>query len=149
MQEVAFSLVTVYVSSFELAFTTLVLGSSWVLRKGFHRTVQEFDNLYMVQKIFRVRSFITRNFLLDYYIYHYSGMNATDPRDKVYALLGLSSGSSHVELPKPDYSLDVVQVYGNTLRSIFQNVSYCDDGVTRAFSLAATASEAWEGSFPS
>ena len=46
--------------------------------------------------------------------------NSTDPRDKVYALLGLASVDKNMPLPKPDYSKSVSEVYSETARAIIQ-----------------------------
>jgi hypothetical protein len=46
--------------------------------------------------------------------------NCTDPRDKVYALLGLASVDKNMPLPKPDYSKSVSEVYITTARAIIQ-----------------------------
>jgi hypothetical protein len=46
--------------------------------------------------------------------------NCTDPRDKVYALLGLASIDKNMPLPKPDYSKSISEVYCTTARAIIQ-----------------------------
>jgi hypothetical protein len=45
----------------------------------------------------------------------------TDPRDKVYALLGLTSVDKDMPLPKLDYSKTVSQVYSETVHAIIND----------------------------
>lgn len=44
----------------------------------------------------------------------------TDPRDRVYALLGLPSIDRDMPLPKPDYTKDFAEVYCETVKAIIQ-----------------------------
>jgi hypothetical protein len=47
--------------------------------------------------------------------------NATDPRDKIYALLGLMHDSEKTsELLQLDYSKSVEQVYGGVVRQLLR-----------------------------
>lgn len=48
----------------------------------------------------------------------FSGRNATDPRDRVYALLGLARGRLPVQ---PNYSIDVATVYQRTVLGIISS----------------------------
>ena len=48
--------------------------------------------------------------------------NATDPRDKVYALLGISKEVDAVEL-KPDYALSIAEVYTRTSKYFMRRYS--------------------------
>lgn len=50
----------------------------------------------------------------------FRGFECTDPRDKVYALLGLASVDKNMPLPKPDYSKSVSEVYCTTAKAIIQ-----------------------------
>ncbi|KUJ08710.1 uncharacterized protein LY89DRAFT_741557 [Mollisia scopiformis] len=55
--------------------------------------------------------------------------NATDPRDKIYGLLGLMHEADRKSiLLQPDYSKSVVQVYGDAIRQMIRENE--DDGAT-------------------
>lgn len=47
----------------------------------------------------------------------------TDPRDRIYALLGLPSIDRSMRLPKPDYSKSVSEVYCETVKAIIQHTA--------------------------
>jgi Heterokaryon incompatibility protein (HET) len=54
---------------------------------------------------------------------NFRDFQTTDPRDKVYALLGLASVDRNMPLPKPDYSKSVSEVYCETVRAIIRHTA--------------------------
>ena len=59
------------------------------------------------------------------------GLQATDPRDRVYALLGMASDSKQLGV-RPDYSVDCSTVYTHTARKLLETrnlgiLSFCQE----------------------
>lgn len=72
-------------------------------------------------RIFSIQQIFSRNgfLLLNYGLYGLLEFKASDPRDKIYAALGL--GMSSRELPfMPDYDLTVQEIYTNTARYLIK-----------------------------
>jgi len=53
----------------------------------------------------------------------YRHFECTDPRDRIYALLGLPSIDRNIPLPQPDYSKSVSEVYCETVKAIIQHTA--------------------------
>ncbi|OCK95116.1 HET-domain-containing protein [Cenococcum geophilum 1.58] len=51
----------------------------------------------------------------------FRNFQSTDPRDKVFALLGLASSSKEMALPRPDYKKSVSIIYSETTRAIIKH----------------------------
>ena len=99
----AFSPVTVYIGAFDVDWNTVVFGASWLRVKGFAKSGKEVYSLYLVEKILFARTSVAWNTYVEYFLDIYRTKNATDPRDKTYALLGLAGTSSPTN-PLPEYS---------------------------------------------
>jgi hypothetical protein len=97
------------------------------------RTVERYTSLFAkgaIRRIMNQRKW-TRHYIRSQGLEHSStsflnllerfrDFNCTDPRDKIYALLGLASIDKNMPLPKPDYSKSVSEVYCATARAIIQ-----------------------------
>jgi hypothetical protein len=53
----------------------------------------------------------------------FRGLECTDDRDRVYALLGLPSIDRNMPLPEPDYSKSVAEIYCETVKSIIRHTA--------------------------
>ncbi|KAI1179025.1 heterokaryon incompatibility protein-domain-containing protein [Nemania sp. FL0916] len=69
---------------------------------------------------------------LSHFLRQFRSRKATDPRDKVYALLGMSIWTRGAPL-QPDYQLELEQVYINTMMKIIEEINSLDilQGVLR------------------
>jgi hypothetical protein len=119
VQEVAFSQVIMYVGDLEVDWQTVVSAATWMFRKEYAMVVScEYamwmhgarrigDDLVLALRLFQDNE-------------------ATNPRDKVFALLGLLKRSSrHNPLLRPNYSKPVADVYSDAFRYMIQ---FCNDG---------------------
>jgi hypothetical protein len=97
VQEVSLSPVTVYIGSSEVLWNYVTICSCWFQRKGFAKEEVELENFTRVQRILWGKTMVASDVPLSHFVMVYHGMNATDPRDKVYGLLGISKRSSDIE----------------------------------------------------
>ncbi|KAE9367294.1 HET-domain-containing protein [Stipitochalara longipes BDJ] len=151
IQEVAFAPAVFYVGPFEIGWKEVAVAATWI---GWN--VRQPPQLGIVdiysraEEIFEQRErkgayleeFVARG-LMEY-------SNATDPRDKIYALLGLMHPSDRKSvLLQPDYAKPLVHVYGDAVRQMIQqNEDDAAHNLTAAFS-GIESSDAETENFPS
>jgi hypothetical protein len=151
IQEVAFAPAVFYIGPFEIGWKEVAVAATWISWNVAHPHERELVDIYSrAEEIFKQRekngayleNIIARGLMM------YS--NATDPRDKIYAFLGLMHHSDRKGvLLQPDYSKPVVHVYGDAVRHMIQENE--DDGaynLTEAFASIESSDAETEG-FPS
>ncbi|KAI0205275.1 HET-domain-containing protein [Astrocystis sublimbata] len=80
-------------------------------------------------------------------LYLTSNFKATDPRDKVFALMGIISGTEDAALIMPDYTLPVEEVFQITAKAIFSLPS--ERSTVHMLALAGTGFSEYSGGMPS
>jgi hypothetical protein len=111
IQEVAFSAVVVYIGGLEMAWKAVALAAQWIWKKGYISNDRE---IYLYSNASTIVEGATTRSLWNH-VHSFKDFKATDPRDKIYALLGISRSNSHnIE---PDYTSSTSGVYASIVRS--------------------------------
>ncbi|CZR64469.1 uncharacterized protein PAC_14367 [Phialocephala subalpina] len=119
VQEVAFSPAVMCIGSVEVDFRSVAIASEWLLRKDYCYTTAMLYALHEARSIFFTGLHL--NSPIATLIESASGAKATDPRDKVFGLLGLASNRTRTNpFMRSDYTKPLCQVYIDTLRHIIE-----------------------------
>ncbi|TVY23751.1 Heterokaryon incompatibility protein 6,OR allele [Lachnellula hyalina] len=151
VQEVAFAPPVFYIGPFEIGWKEVAVTATWIGWNVTHPYNTKLVDVYeRAEEIFKQRgnyrpyleSLIAGGLIM------YS--KATDPRDKIYAFLGLMHESDRKGvLLQPDYSKSVVHVYGDAVRHMIQqNEDDAKYNLTEAFASIESSNTGTEG-FPS
>ncbi|MCJ1412132.1 hypothetical protein MMC19_006224 [Ptychographa xylographoides] len=121
VQEVAHDNVLMVVGSHKVNYTAVGISSYWLIsRPYFVNTAERVVLLSTANLLREVRSGAPLSTML---LYITTRMEATDPRDQIYALLGLDfMWRDRFGIPRisfyPDYKKAVAEVYRNTVRCL-------------------------------
>jgi hypothetical protein len=138
VQEAAFAAVVMYIGSLEIGWKEVAIAATWIWWNMKQPPQKGLVNIYSrAGEIFEQRT--KRGAFLEGFLagdlMKYS--NATDPRDKIYALLGLMHDSERGSpLLQPDYSKSVERVYGDVVRQLLRENKHHNSRIL-------TADEAW------
>jgi hypothetical protein len=117
LQEVARAeRVTMLIGTKELSWLETAAASLWLVRKHLFTSVEDAKHISKAMVIHQARQHCGLLIKLKFTALLFE---ATDPRDKVYAILGLSIEAGELEcgsLLAPDYRKSVAQVYGDVVR---------------------------------
>jgi hypothetical protein len=148
---VAFAPALIYVGSYEIEWKEVAIAATWISWNVKQPPQRGLVNIYSrAGEIFKQR--MKRGTFLEEFLagnlMKYS--NATDPRDKIYALLGLMHDSEkNSVLLQPDYSKSVERAYGDVVRQLLrENEEDCATNLTEAFAAIERFDEE-QGDFPS
>jgi hypothetical protein len=117
VQEVAFAPAVMYIGTQEVSWTSVAAAAKWLLAKGYTHVVKDASRYRQAWLIYYLR--LMHPTLPFQRILGFVKSNATDPRDKVFALLGFLDKNSSPNL-QPDYTKSVVEVYIDAVRHIAQ-----------------------------
>jgi hypothetical protein len=115
VQEVAFSPALVYIGDLEIKWNSVKIAIKWFLDRGYGESIDFTHALWVRDIELAHRISYLDNFAMMIMILRNS--EATEPRDKVFALLGLLDDSTRANvLLQPDYSKRLVDVYVDAFR---------------------------------
>lgn len=119
IQEVAFSPAVMYIGGYQVGWSEVVAAAHWLSRKQYTTNPNEEQYYHRVWENSLAAS--RPGVPFGTHFVSILTFQASNPRDHVYALLGLSDQPSreHVLL-QPDYTKSVSHVYGDAIRQIFQ-----------------------------
>jgi hypothetical protein len=122
VQEVAFAPAVMYIGAQEVGWTCVAAAAKWLLAKSYTYVVEDasrYRQAWLIYYLSLIQPTLPFQRLLGFV-----KSNATDPRDKVFALLGfLDRGSLSSPDLQPDYTKSVAEVYIDAVRHIVQQNS--------------------------
>lgn len=119
VQEVAFAPAIILLGSQEMDLRYIAVGCWWLSMRGYSHKQGDFavDRCMLVIIFFMTTLSRSSSFISILKATSY--LKATDPRDKLFALLGLGEDNERESLEfRPDYSTDVVHVYTDFTRRL-------------------------------
>ncbi|PMD32530.1 HET-domain-containing protein [Hyaloscypha variabilis F] len=122
VQEVAFAPAVMYIGAHEVGWTSVAAAAKWLLAKGYTHVVQDSSRYRQAWSIYYLH--LLHQTLSIPRLLGFVKSNSTDPRDKVFALLGfLDEESRSSPYLQPDYTKSVTEVYTDVVRYIIQRNS--------------------------
>jgi hypothetical protein len=119
VQEVAFAPAVMYIGAREVSWTCVAAAAKWLLAKSYTHVVSDsarYRQAWMIYYLHLIKHPLSLPSLLGFV-----KSNATDPRDKVFALLGFLEDESRASpYLQPDYTKSLAEVYMRTVRFIIQ-----------------------------
>lgn len=114
MQEVAFGPGLIYVGDYEIDWYYAAVAAKWLIKKDYSRSPKDIQAYILAYEVFDVSSRLGSNIL---HLLSRQHSRATDPRDMVFALIGLSDQNAGHRYPyHANYSKNVIDVYIDTIR---------------------------------
>ncbi|KAH7351306.1 heterokaryon incompatibility protein-domain-containing protein [Rhexocercosporidium sp. MPI-PUGE-AT-0058] len=159
-QEVAFAPATVYIGKLEIDWDVVAMAASWWYHKGYGASFEMVMDLRNPMTIWM--SAEIRGLSLDRFLDKFGHFEATDPRDKVYALLGFlydDGNGDRAELENqpdvkvekhriiPDYTKEVWEVYSDAVHHIIHTESH--GNLTQLFAMIRDIAADPDPVFPS
>jgi hypothetical protein len=108
-----------YIGSHEVSWTCVAVAAKWLLAKSYTHVVSDsarYRQAWMIYYLHLIKHPLPLPNLLGFV-----KSNATDPRDKIFALLGFLDEESRASpYLQPDYTKSLAEVYMHTVRFIIQ-----------------------------
>ncbi|KAL5323657.1 hypothetical protein ACEPPN_008197 [Leptodophora sp. 'Broadleaf-Isolate-01'] len=110
VQEVAFAPAVMHIGAKEIPWKTVAVAANWLLMQRITSQVGHWRLFIQVKDMFLVDDAVGDTYVN--LLGRVAPLRATDPRDKLFAVLGLSRPSDRFNLDfQPDYSKTVIEVY--------------------------------------
>jgi hypothetical protein len=149
VQEVAFAPAIMCIGSHEVGWPRVAAAARWLLSKSYTYVQEDSERYRQAWYIYFLRLITPRAPLALQELLDFVKSNSTDPRDKVFGLLGLLDEERRASSSlQPDYTKDVVEVYVDTMRYIIRE-NYPERGVGNLLASFREAPEEHEEGFPS
>ena len=147
VQEVAFAPAIMYIGTHEVSWICVAAAAKWFLAKSYTYVVDDasrYRQAWLIYYLHLIKPTLPLSRLLGFV-----KSNATDPRDKVFALLSfLSEESRSSPYLQPDYTKSVTEVYTDAIRYIIQQNSP-GDGLSNLWATFGEPSSEVDETFPS
>jgi Heterokaryon incompatibility protein (HET) len=120
VQKVAFAPAVMYIGAHEVSWTCVAAAAKWLLAKTYTHVVGDSSRYRQAWMIYYLH-LIKPPLPLPRLLLGFVKSNATDPRDKLFALLGfLDEESRSSPYLQPDYTKSLAEVYMDAVRYIIQ-----------------------------
>ncbi|KAH7370153.1 heterokaryon incompatibility protein-domain-containing protein [Rhexocercosporidium sp. MPI-PUGE-AT-0058] len=120
IQEVSFAPATVHIGTLQISWKAVALSATWFLMRMKVQNIEYRQAFSQVKDMFLIRDAVGSNYII--LLQRVTPFEATDPRDKLFATLGLYRDADRFDPDfQPDYSKDVVEVYTKFARSMAAN----------------------------
>ena len=149
VQEVAFAPVIMCIGNHEVSWPCVAAAARWLLSKSYTYVQEDSERYRQAWYIYFLRLIIPRAPLALQELLNLVNSNSTDPRDKVFGLLGLLDEERRASSSlQPNYTKDVLEVYVDTMRYIIRE-NYPEAGLGNLLASFREAPEEHEERFPS
>jgi hypothetical protein len=149
VQEVAFAPAILCIGNHEVGWPCVAAAARWLLSKDYSYNQGDGERYRQAWSIYFLRLIIPRVPLALQGLLNFVKSNSTDPRDKIFGLLGLLDEERRASSSlQPDYTKDVVEVYVNTMRYIIKE-NDPEAGLGNLLASFREAPEEHEERFPS